>query len=114
MKPLLLPLLAAMVAGCAVNRKATQGERLLDVRGQELECIAEAISRPGMSESERGFLVDSCRSAYEVVAFEIKAPADIPFDQALDQAVRETDAEFCKKATEAWQVRAFCHQGGRP
>lgn len=110
MKPLLLPLLAAMVAGCAVNRKATQGERLLDVRGQEVECIAYAISHPGMSESERSFLVDSCRAAYEVTAYEIRPPSDDPFAKEADESVRETDAEFCKKATEAWQVNAFCHK----
>lgn len=36
-----------------------------------------------------------------------------PFGQALEQSVRETDAEFCKKATEEWQVQAFCHKETR-
>ena len=38
----------------------------------------------------------------------IVASQDYDFMKASEEAVKETDAEFCKKATEPWQVKAFC------
>lgn len=34
--------------------------------------------------------------------------ADKSFEELAAQVAREVDAEFCKKAVEPWQVKAFC------
>lgn len=34
--------------------------------------------------------------------------ADRPFDELAEKVARQVDAEFCKKATEPWQVKVFC------
>jgi len=38
-----------------------------------------------------------------------KVKTDPDFQAASEEAVRQTDAQFCAKATEEWQRKAFCH-----
>lgn len=36
--------------------------------------------------------------------------SDPEFDRMASEAARETDAQFCAKATLEWQRKAFCHK----
>ena len=36
------------------------------------------------------------------------------FARLADESAAETDAELCKVATEAWAIKAFCHQKPKP
>lgn len=60
---------------------------------------------------KKGYRISTlkCVETKALTAIEVKTD-DAEFQEMSEEAVKQTDAEFCKNAKEDWQIKAFCHK----